>query len=380
MPTLELTRPTPTETPAESSHSIFDYYSVPNEVAFLQRAESQGLNRSETKLYIRENVERFLGEFAGKVPYTRLSYLQKDDRLTYAGLDLTDSYEQTSHNSEREYDEYVGYKAIQEGFKNGAHTAVWISPPKMADYGFVFYFQRDPKQPNHVREFILRYDERRGNLTQSQKILDRIDPILSYKTDREYLQQPHIFQEQEGNHPTLETLMTAIGMSTEDVTKSQQFERLVQTELSDWTDRYSEAVFSGDTASAKETLQAIYNYAFDMRRLIDERPEIASQITHRPLVSADEKHMLLTYYKNEKREVSSGSCPVTQNSGNPDPFSPKNIIDQLTAGKTINGLTEETQHFTCPNCKHKADGPVGDQCPSCKITREEWAKKGNDVC
>lgn len=53
------------------------------------------------------------------------------------------------------------------------------------------------------------------------------------------------------------------------------------------------------------------------------------------------------------------------------------------AGALMKGLpsaTTESQHFTCPNCNHQADGPVGNQCPSCSITREQWAEKGNQVC
>ncbi|MBI2598719.1 hypothetical protein HYW40_00655 [Candidatus Curtissbacteria bacterium] len=31
--------------------------------------------------------------------------------------------------------------------------------------------------------------------------------------------------------------------------------------------------------------------------------------------------------------------------------------------------------FTCPKCQYKASGPVGDSCPNCHLTKEEYAKE-----
>lgn len=41
---------------------------------------------------------------------------------------------------------------------------------------------------------------------------------------------------------------------------------------------------------------------------------------------------------------------------------------------------DEQKWFSCPKCKYKADGPVGDTCPGCKLTKEEFAKSGGQVC
>ncbi len=54
----------------------------------------------------------------------------------------------------------------------------------------------------------------------------------------------------------------------------------------------------------------------------------------------------------------------------------------LTQGNVLQQLlkSNESKNFVCPNCGAEATGPIGNQCPSCKITRDEWAKKGNEVC
>ncbi|MGE5042214.1 MAG: hypothetical protein ACM3IJ_04910 [Candidatus Levyibacteriota bacterium] len=42
---------------------------------------------------------------------------------------------------------------------------------------------------------------------------------------------------------------------------------------------------------------------------------------------------------------------------------------------------EEDKWFNCPKCKYKADGPVGNTCPGCGLTKEKYAQEeGVEVC
>ena len=36
--------------------------------------------------------------------------------------------------------------------------------------------------------------------------------------------------------------------------------------------------------------------------------------------------------------------------------------------------------FICPKCTYKADGPVGNSCPGCGLTKEQFAKDGGEAC
>jgi len=45
-----------------------------------------------------------------------------------------------------------------------------------------------------------------------------------------------------------------------------------------------------------------------------------------------------------------------------------------------NSRKGEVEGFTCPRCFARATGPVGDTCPSCGITKQEFAEAGNAVC
>lgn len=65
----------------------------------------------------------------------------------------------------------------------------------------------------------------------------------------------------------------------------------------------------------------------------------------------------------------SGSCPIKSN--NP-----------LTQGFESLNKALNNEWFTCPNkkCGYKANGPVGDTCPGCGLTKEDYAKSGAVTC
>lgn len=44
-------------------------------------------------------------------------------------------------------------------------------------------------------------------------------------------------------------------------------------------------------------------------------------------------------------------------------------------------VSEFTEWFTCPKCQYHADGPVGNKCPSCGITKEQFVKENRaQIC
>lgn len=54
----------------------------------------------------------------------------------------------------------------------------------------------------------------------------------------------------------------------------------------------------------------------------------------------------------------------------------------VSAGELIQQDTplKEDSHFTCPKCPYKASGPIGNQCPGCGLTKEQFAEEGGEIC
>ena len=359
--------------------SIFKYYSIPNEINFVHNLDGQGANPDDTRYYVTENVYRFLGEFAGKIPYASVSFTQGENDLEYAGIELSSSYENTARlggKGSREEDEWIGYQKITSAFIEGQNAMVWISPPKIADYGFVFYFERNPDDPTKIKEYILQYDEPMGSVENSTDILHAIDPEKNFETDTDFLQNPLPIAPSD-----LGAVLGAVGVSDQDIGKSLEFEEQAREKLAPWIEDYVDAVFNGRYEEAKTGLTAIYNYAADIKKVVDEvvgyskQPGLTEKYLSYPLPNKDH---LFAYYAKKEAKTSGGSCPVV-NDGT-DPLSSFNLLKSIAAGKSPNKIVEENSYFVCPKCNHKADGPVGNQCPSCGLTKEEHAKQGAEVC
>lgn len=78
-----------------------------------------------------------------------------------------------------------------------------------------------------------------------------------------------------------------------------------------------------------------------------------------------------------------GGCAGGGNNKNKfvDPI--KQVINSLTPRLGSKSIfeDEDQEWFTCPKCSYKADGPVGNQCPGCNLTKEEFAaEEGAVVC
>lgn len=67
---------------------------------------------------------------------------------------------------------------------------------------------------------------------------------------------------------------------------------------------------------------------------------------------------------------SSGGFAVAKNLNTT--FSPFSVADF--------GENKDQEWFSCPKCKYKANGPVGNTCPGCRLTKEEFVKSGGEEC
>lgn len=104
--------------------------------------------------------------------------------------------------------------------------------------------------------------------------------------------------------------------------------------------------------------------------------------------------------KTQKMEKGSSYTPDNLNSA-PTPFDPRRTLKDMQEiggcagggnkdGKmTVQSITPrladilnpDKEWFNCPKCKYQAHGPVGDQCPGCNLTKEQYAaEEGAVMC
>lgn len=366
--------------------SIFKYYNVPNEVKFLKGVEN--LPEEKKDFYLQENVKRFLGEFVGKIPYTTIPYEVDDGGMTYAGMHVRDSYQKAAEmGGEREVAEIQGFNQIEETYiisqlkKNGdAPTGVWISPPKIADYGFVFLFAPDAN--GKIKEYILRYPEKMSELKKSKDICLSLSPTLPPQTTDEFLTRPLFDRSKKDPKTILDSVMVQMNISPADIQKSHQFENAVDVKLSDWIRSYSDLIkslalyepgsplYELGVIQAKKSLLAIYKKAEEMKREIDKQGEydfVPTVLTSHNQLSIDELHYsAAALQKSGLPTADGGSCPaITDTETSPftsrtTPPSNWEIFQGILSGKTPESLTvkERYDDYECPECGAQIRGEI----------------------
>jgi hypothetical protein len=340
--------------------SIFEYYDVPNEIDFLRQSQERGVSKEDRDFYIEENIYRFLGEFAGKVPYTSITYNLEPDGLRYAGINLQSSYESTAAlagSGSREEDELAGHNAIIEGLEAGANV-VQVSPAKIAPYGFAFYFQQQ-KDSNHVKEYILRYDEPLGSTSTSQRIQNDLDASKNNTEVSSFLRNPTRL-EPANQHDELAALLRTVGVSEKDIVQSARFEERTRAELAPYVGMYLAAVDNGNVPLAKTILNSIYNGAVEIAHEIQfeiDGKDVANFNQGKVRAYDGSLQSFVGHYGKKSAHVENGgSCPVTRKNSK-NPLAPADIATALQNGITSENLVHGDWDFdksgTCRLCKEE---------------------------
>ncbi len=393
----------------KQKNSILTYYSIPNEIEFLRKAE--GLSHERKKYYIEENVKRFLGEFVGKVPYTTIPYEIDAKGFSYADMHVMDSYNNASAlGGERERAENDGFAQIEAEMIQSLHsplelqtTAFWISPPKIADYGFVFVMK--PEGNGKVKEYILRYPEKQTDLSLSTQLFQTISQDSFAPPDTNaFLRSPLFGKRRYSFNQDLNQIMQIIGISDSEIIKSQRFERAVEQNLGTWIAQFADLIIDVSrspnhlaeetTIQCKLLLLSIYQQAKEL--VLGDLPYQTTVYMQEPYTQNTGSHFsweklagyaALFAHNSNIPTAEEGSCPAFENPVNPFETSLPHM-DNLSALRTLAKGTplekafQNAESFACPNCGNAIPSRKGiETCPSCGITKKKYAELVNGpVC
>lgn len=367
----------------KTGNSIFNYYSVENEIKLMK--ELSHLPEAERRFYISENVFKFLGEFAGQVPYTKISYLVGQNGFEYAGLNPSNSYLKVAKMAgfgSREHDEWTGYSKIEKTLQNNPAMAVWLSPPKITDYSFAFVFQPNGVDPNTgkkiVDEYILRYTEDMGTTEESKRIAQQIGSKQNSETSSDFLRKPDFLDPSKIN-----IVLSAVGVNQLDIAKSRKFEASVKKTLGRLIYEYADYINQGDVVKAERLLATFFVTAKQIAETI-QNTNALDNVRFMPINRDDLQQIHLSMKKEDLLTSGGGSCPVTRSRGGF--MSSGDIYSTLSSGKTVEGSLIEkdakndpnlckcghpnSPHFHCPGKNETCNHPiiVGEgtsKCPSC---------------
>src|SRR3989344_1420392 len=260
----------------------------------------------------------------------------------------------------REAAEKYGFESLDRQLQaaESESSIIWMSPPGpkeegYGNYGFVYFgkvFQGYSTERS-IQMTAIRVEN--PTLEQFNKAFYMLtNEEKEAEHAEEFLDSPRVLGEdiKEGYVDAVVNRVFDFRFSRE---KQEKFELVIRKSLPLIRD------FANNPSRTMEDLFALENYVLDLRR----EPNGFDKKSPQRLVE------LVGDFRREPPKAA-GSCGSTKSSNN--------IINSISS--TMNSLLSEKEGFQCPRCGEEAVGPVGDTCPSCGLTKEEYAESGADVC
>lgn len=338
------------------------------------------------KVSLKNNLIAYLGEYRFALP--KYSYKLQFENGQLADPIKKTSLEDMAHQSigKRLWEGKSTYREIAE--KEGirildnkiAHaktgdTVIWMSPPGAksegyGNYGFVFYGKvGDGKSSKDISMTAIRVNgEDLGQYNKAFQMLTGIKSI--YLTPEQFISNPQVLNDDlpEGYVDAILGLTLGFRDSEEE---KKKFIKVISA-LEPLIDGFAEYLSRRITLSEKEkAFFSLENYALKLKEDYEvmQKENIVFQQPHKDLRLRN----IIGDYGYEPPKVL-GSCGSTSK----DSLTTSNILNKLFGINSL--LSDDQEWFTCPKCDYQAEGPIGNTCPGCGLTKEEYAQKTGISC
>lgn len=273
--------------------------------------------------------------------------------------------EEQGLDTSREEAEYLGMRSLgRQLIENPTGTVVWFSPtgPKelgYGDYGFGFTGKLDGEK---LKMTAIRLED--PNIADFNKA-SRALTGEEYDDAEGYLRNPRVIDVDEDKvnefiHGNFEIKSA----------KSREIFEASIRKLKRAIEEFPRLVREGRGGIARN---AIENMAIELRRRLEgEENENVVYLDHKELELSEA--MKESRY-NQAPPPTKGSCGLGGGLQSPNIF--RGLRPNLGSGAKGES---ESEWFVCPKCDYHATGPVGNECPSCHLTKEEFAEDGGEAC
>lgn len=331
-----------------------------------------------TNQELRDDIISYLGEYRfelQKYDYQLMfSYndsegwkLRDPHRLESMGTKAKRSVNERKLRGEsthREEAEAIGISFLEKqlGYAREGNTIVWASPPGSkaegyGDYGFFFIGQikRSIGLKKEISMTAIRVEY--PTIPQYNEAFQALTSTsLNFTSPEDFIKTPLVIEE------TLPEVLVDNVLSDflrkKDPLQKDKFTAAIKR-LGPRIEQFISNVRWGTKEEKKNAFHALENYALQIKKEMDSGEEtiFESEPTFEDFVGR-------WGYEPPKVE---GSCPIKSGNTLAGNYSSLNkVLDQ--------------EWFTCPKCNYHADGPIGNTCPSCGLTKEEFIKKGGAAC
>lgn len=265
----------------------------------------------------------------------------------------------------REEAELTGLQSLETQLRNTEDGLIlWLSPPGPTEegygnYGFVFTGEvtRLPDLPTSRRLMMTAYRVEQPTLENFSAFFSALALTPPFSSAEEFIAHPKVVRGL--SKQAVEALLPEFFSFHNSQKESHNFQEALGL-LQPHIDEYIRMVQRGEPEeSLHKTFNALENYALFLKTRLGKPQDFSFA-------------QLIDYFGYQPRRVG-GSCGSSSSGGLARSNNILNSISSLA-------LSGESKNFHCPNCHQESQGPVGNQCPKCKITREEAQEKGLATC
>ncbi len=305
-----------------------------------------------------------------------------------------------SNDLVREKAEIDGFLRIQDTLTDpqtpvGTTLMVISAPSEVADspymHNFIDGYQSaiDPETGDRIINYV-RYASS-VDTTDYVSIAQRLDPhFFERKAEREqttgkqipldawYLENPLIIPEQEGQ--TIDTVFQKYFAEDVGAMEEEEWQKLDKLYLPYklyLLDQITKDAFDPEAIARAYNIMLLSSERATMH--IDGEEHVIFESKNKKLHEDAYRYMATLAQRHgheqaEEREVGCGKSAGVKIGGN-------NVNAMLNSVSQFGKKAPEGQEwFSCPKCSFKADGPVGNSCPGCGLTKEAYAEESGISC
>ncbi len=270
----------------------------------------------------------------------------------------------------REKAELEGLLLLEDRIKeNPTGTVVWFSPPgaKEDGYGKYGFAYAGKREADSLKMTAIRLEN--PSISDFNLIANAMWGKAGEKTAEDFLKNPQVLdipldKAKDFIHGVFEI-------------KPEESNTVFQKALNEMAGviKDSTHIFkNGSFVEKQRTIAVLENMAIELRQRFSFSHEA------NVVFFADYKAVNL-YAAMQMQRYVNNPPPVPGSCGMSGKIESSNILGKLTGSSENDLLNKSNQEwFTCPKCTYKADGPVGNKCPGCGLTKEQYVEDGGANC
>lgn len=309
-----------------------------------------------------DDLTSYLGEYRFEVPEFdyKLSFVNGKladpntlEPMSVLGARAIEEKRKIGLRTSREEAEVMGLSSLEDQLKdNPFGTVIWFSFPGpkeegYGDYGFAYVGKRAPGHQLLMTAIRLEQPKISDFNSATFSLWDKGD----YQDAEDFLRSPKVL------NIDIEKVKEFIRGTflIKDQANKNIFQRSIE-KLRGAMEEFSKIVQSGTYEERIKALFVMENMAIKLKNGMGLQiiPQLEAAMKTQEFIQTPPKV--------------AGSCPISQSNRLFGSFS------------SVPELSGKQEWFTCPKCNYHADGPIGNTCPGCGLTKEKFAKEGGKVC